>query len=62
LAVEPAQLEPLHKLVRNYPDLHCGAIGSFQPGGSELELRQGGQSCSLWSGREPLTGFGALAT
>jgi AIR synthase-related protein len=62
LAVEPAQLEPLHKLVRNYPDLHCGAIGSFQPGGSELELRQGGQSCSLWNGREPLTGFGALAT
>jgi AIR synthase-related protein len=62
LAVEPAQLEPLHKLVRNYPDLYCGAIGSFQPGGSELELRQGGQACSLWSGREPLTGFGALAT
>ena len=62
LAVEPAQLEPLHKLVRNYPDLYCGAIGSFQPGGSELELRQGGQSCSLWNGREPLTGFGALAT
>jgi AIR synthase-related protein len=62
LAVEPAQLEPLHKLVRNYPDLYCGVIGSFQPGGSELELRQGGQSCSLWSGREPLTGFGALAT
>jgi AIR synthase-related protein len=62
LAVEPAQLEPLHKLVRNYPDLHCGTIGSFQPGGSELELRQGGQSCSLWNGREPLTGFGALAT
>jgi AIR synthase-related protein len=62
LAVEPAQLEPLHQLVRNYPDLYCGAIGSFQPGGSELELRQGGQSCSLWSGSEPLTGFGALAT
>jgi hypothetical protein len=62
LAVEPAQLEPLHKLVRNYPDLHCGTIGSFQPGGSELELRQGGQSCSLWNGREPLTGFGALTT
>lgn len=62
LAVEPAQLEPLHKLVRNYPDLYCGAIGSFQPGGSELELRQGGQACSLWSGSEPLTGFGALAT
>ena len=62
LAVEPAQLEPLHKLVRNYPDLHCGAIGSFQPGVSELELRQGGQSYSLWSGREPLTGFGAMTT
>ena len=62
LAVEPPQLDGLHKLLRNYPDLHCGAIGHFQPGDSELELRQGGQSCSLWSGREPLTGFGALAT
>ena len=62
LAVEPPQLDGLHKLLRNYPDLHCGAIGQFQPGDSELELRQGGQSCSLWSGREPLTGFGALTT
>jgi hypothetical protein len=49
-------------LLRNDPDLHCGAIGQFQPGDSELELRQAGHSYSLWSGREPLTGFGALAT
>lgn len=62
LAVPPERLNHLLEKVGGYPNLICGAIGSFVLESTGVWLRRGDQTKPVWNEATPLTGFGAVAS
>lgn len=62
LAVPPAQLPALEKLLGPHGHLLWAPIGCFAAGSAQVQLRRQGQSELLWERSTPLTGFAAVAS